>query len=488
MNELNEASLGGALLSQLGAKLKGSGEGQLTLKDRMRQQQFISDFIGRATLNLNQGIQSGLINPDPKAQGPAPQGGGKGGEQPAPGPAPSPAPGPQPSPQPGPTPGPAPKPGPQPSPQPGGAKQPAGKTPDELARIRKEKQKVAGAEIQKQMAANPAPTKAAPAQPAAKTPAQVRQQKQAAATATAQKQMAPFSKVQPSPAVWKNNRNPNAPATRSPMQRESIESLLHEEGQYAYTISSYLQNFLKQYMKGMDTSALKPMVDAVQASYAQDRGKSTLPKLASAAFSLYWTGGGADSATSGAGAPKSVGDALAAGLKQGLTGKADAEAGAEAGTGDTTGAGGTTSAGDTTTPGGTASPKQAGSAYQQAKELVGKLNKQQKRYVLNALKKELGMPVDTKAAPDASAGGAGAFGQMASNLASRPTTSSTGGTTTGVSGVGNGVVKHTAGKGTKIKQAKASKAKQPTTKKTPAKKASPFPVAESKTYKVWGTK
>jgi hypothetical protein len=37
-----------------------------------------------------------------------------------------------------------------------------------------------------------------------------------------------------------------------------------------------------------------------------------------------------------------------------------------------------------------------------------------------------------------------AFGNMASQLSARPTTSSTGGTTTGVAGVGNGVVKHTA--------------------------------------------
>lgn len=37
-----------------------------------------------------------------------------------------------------------------------------------------------------------------------------------------------------------------------------------------------------------------------------------------------------------------------------------------------------------------------------------------------------------------------AFGNMAAQLAARPTTSSTGGTTTGVAGAGNGVVKHTA--------------------------------------------
>jgi len=40
--------------------------------------------------------------------------------------------------------------------------------------------------------------------------------------------------------------------------------------------------------------------------------------------------------------------------------------------------------------------------------------------------------------------GAGVFGNMASQLASRPTASSTGGTTTGVSGVGSGVVRHTS--------------------------------------------
>ena len=40
--------------------------------------------------------------------------------------------------------------------------------------------------------------------------------------------------------------------------------------------------------------------------------------------------------------------------------------------------------------------------------------------------------------------GAGVFGNMATQLAARPTTSSTGGTTTGVSGVGTGVVRHTA--------------------------------------------
>jgi hypothetical protein len=52
--------------------------------------------------------------------------------------------------------------------------------------------------------------------------------------------------------------------------------------------------------------------------------------------------------------------------------------------------------------------------------------------------------VAAPAATSAVEPGAGVFGNMASQLASRPTTSSTGGTTTGVSGVGSGVVRHTS--------------------------------------------
>ena len=48
----------------------------------------------------------------------------------------------------------------------------------------------------------------------AKSASNVRQQKQAQATAALQKQMTP--KQATAPAVWKNNRNPNASAATSP--------------------------------------------------------------------------------------------------------------------------------------------------------------------------------------------------------------------------------------------------------------------------------
>jgi hypothetical protein len=64
-------------------------------------------------------------------------------------------------------------------------------------------------------------------------------------------------------------------------------------------------------------------------------------------------------------------------------------------------------------------------------------------YIPNTPNKGIRSLNTTAADPDTSAG-AGVFGNMASHLASRPTASSTGGTTTGVSGVGSGVVRHTA--------------------------------------------
>ena len=120
---------------------------------------------------------------------------------------------------------------------------PAQQTP---AQIRADKQRTAAANAQAQMAANPAPAKApvvtpqdaiaqtratkqaaaaknAQAQMAAnpvtakepvKTPDQIRAEKQAVAAKMAQDQMA--ASPAPGPKVWKNNRNPSAPATSRP--------------------------------------------------------------------------------------------------------------------------------------------------------------------------------------------------------------------------------------------------------------------------------
>ena len=75
---------------------------------------------------------------------------------------------------------------------------------------------------------------------------------------------------------------------------ESIISL--DEQQYSYTISSFIEQYLKKYLGGMNMTSLKPMIDAVQSSYAQKQGKAALQKLASAAYSLYSVGGDQGSA------------------------------------------------------------------------------------------------------------------------------------------------------------------------------------------------
>ena len=171
LNELNLNQMfgdyGAAKLKQAGNKLTGNAEGSLSVQDKIAKDKFISDFIGRASTNLNSAIQSGLVDPNLQAGAP-------GAVEPQQGATPDATTGQQPS-------------TPQ---QP--ATPAAPKTP---AEIQKEKLAAAAKVAQGQMANNPAPTKlGAPAAP--KTPEQIRQEKQAVATQTAQGQMA----ANPAPA------------------------------------------------------------------------------------------------------------------------------------------------------------------------------------------------------------------------------------------------------------------------------------------------
>jgi len=81
--------------------------------------------------------------------------------------------------------------------------------------IRKTKQAAAVKAAQDQMA----PFSKLPADQPATQADNTRQTKQAAAAKAAQDQMAPYSKVTPSPAVWKNNRKPNEPASANSIKQ-----------------------------------------------------------------------------------------------------------------------------------------------------------------------------------------------------------------------------------------------------------------------------
>ena len=50
---------GSAAVKQIGNRIMGNAEGQLSVKDKMAKQKFIADFIGRANTNLNSAIKSG---------------------------------------------------------------------------------------------------------------------------------------------------------------------------------------------------------------------------------------------------------------------------------------------------------------------------------------------------------------------------------------------------------------------------------------------
>ena len=422
---------GSAAMKQLGNRLTGSAEGKLSVQDKIAKEKFISDFIGRASTNLNSAIQSGLVDPEMQAGAPA-------AEEPPPEGATPPS-------------------GQQTPPQAPGAP----KTPEE---IRKEKQAAAGQVAQQQMAANPAPAKpGAPEAP--KTPEQIRQEKQAAAAQTAQGQMAanpaptqqapaqsqtdvggrpnPYMSAaanQPAPAQqskmtpqqtaalkgrlkagagatagqsgFKNyvggsgERMTGVDANKAPVfkkiQRESkydklnyiLESIINiDEAQEAQSISEYLQNMFNQYLGVPITdpkakAQIKTLADQAQASYAKDKAKAALTQMANLGFAISYSQG--SGATQGAGAttsqPASALDAIKAGIDQGL---------------------GNASATPTTA---TAAGASESSEYDQVMALVSKLSAEEKQKLLATLQ-------------EPAAGGQGAFDQMGKQLQQPKTTS-----------------------------------------------------------------
>lgn len=156
LNELNLSHVlgdyGAAAVKQVGNRITGKAEGNLSVQDKIAKDKFISDFIGRASTNLNSAIQSGLVDPKAKSVPQAAIANPNAKPKPALNKKPTTTPpGQQPA-----------APGQQPA-APG-----APKTPEQ---IRKEKQAAAGQVAQQQMGANKAP-----AQPASTGQAPTQQQ------------------------------------------------------------------------------------------------------------------------------------------------------------------------------------------------------------------------------------------------------------------------------------------------------------------------
>ena len=493
---------GSAAVKQVGNRIMGNAEGQLSIKDKMAKQKFIADFIGRANTNLNSAIKSGLVDPKIKA--------GATQAQPA-----------QTTPQPQPQ-----------APQAQQAQpaqtatsnnapattQAAPATPETPEQKRIRLQKAAQQNIDKQAV----PFSKLPANQAQTQIANKRQQKQNAAAQTAQASMTPKvaqpatqpnQKMTPqqqaamkaklqgqrqagktagtSQSGFKNyvggsgeriqGANPDGSPKVAKINRESkfyklntlFESIIEAGEQPAQpakqTISQYLQNMFKQYMGGkvndpQALSQMKALADEVQKSYPSI--KAPLGKMAELAFATsYSQGSGAEPANATA-KPQSALDAIKAGVNQGLnkqsatsepeqstqTANTSAVAGQTASTGN-----GATTAEPTTQATGTGkpqattatsapatdankAPEKQQTAYKQAMPLISKLDKKGKQRILKYIEKSLGISsAPTQQEPEKEQ--PSAFGNMARQLDTMgQSKSSTGGTTTPT---GKGV-RHTA--------------------------------------------
>ena len=421
---------GAAAMKQAGNRLTGKAEGNLSVQDKIAKDKFISDFIGRASTNLNSAIQSGLVDPNIKAGAP----GAVEPQQDA-------------------------TPDATTDQQPSTPQQPAtSAAPKTPAEIQKEKLAAAAKVAQDQMANNPAPAPGGP-----KTPEQIRKEKQAAAGQVAQQQMAanpapapggPTQSTQPAgqqaPAApsaankkaMKNQYKADVAAATAAKAKPSfqqdamdklaqkkvnvgdgpkinaygkqyeeleskyakldniLESIINiDEAEEAQSISEYLQNMFNQYLGIPITdpkakAQVKTLADMAQASYP--RMKDALTKMANLGFAISYSQG--TGATQGASAttsqPASALDAIKAGVQQGM--------GSDASASTSTSASPTTA----TTPG---TPEQGTTAYDQVMALVDKLSTEEKQKLIATLQ-------------EPASGGQGAFDQMKNQLREPKTT------------------------------------------------------------------
>ena len=398
LNELNLSNVlgdyGAAAVKQVGNRIAGNAEGNLSVQDKIAKEKFISNFIGRASTNLNSAIQSGLVDPNVKAD---PVGGGD-----------------------------------TTPPEQDNSQQPpatsaAPKTP---AEIQKEKLAAAAKVAQGQMAANPAPTQQAPAQSqtdvggrpnpymsaAVNQPAPAQQSKMTPQQVAALKGKLKAGATPTSgQSGFKNyvggsgERMTGVDKSGAPVfqkiQRESryaklnyiLESIINiDEAQEAQSISEYLQNMFNQYLGVPITdpkakAQIKTLADQAQASYP--KMNNALTQMANLGFAISYSQG--SGATQGAGAtasqPASALDAIKAGVQQGM---------------GTTASEPTSTSTPSTTSG---ASDQGTTAYDQAMALVSKLSAEEKQKLIATLQ-------------EPASGGQGAFDQMGKQLQQPKTT------------------------------------------------------------------
>jgi hypothetical protein len=467
---------GAAGLKQMGNRLMGNAEGQLSVKDKMAKEKFIADFIGRANTNLSSAIQSGLVDPKIKAGATTPPTDPNAQTTTQPGPSNTTT-----------------TPPPPATPETPEQKRirvqklaqqkadkegmPFSKLPGnqpqvQAGTIRQQKQGFAAQQAQDQMA----PVSKLPADQFTKSASNVRQQQQGVATQNAQNQMSPVSKL-PADQFAKSATNvrqqqqgiatqnaqatmtpkPVAPATETPAQKRIrlqqvaaqnaqasmkegkfdklnalFESIVEAGEQQSQSISDYLQNMVKQYMKGKlkDPQALaqlKKLADATQSSYPSvKQGLTNLANLAYATSYSQGTTAKTDATADTKPAGFFSGLAQGSGLTQANTTQPNSTPNTTA---RATEPQEVPDASTETPPATEPTQVKQDSPYRQAGALLGKLDKKGKQRILRYLDKQLGTPTTQPEPKDAET--PSAFGNMARQLDTMgQSKSSTGGTTT----------------------------------------------------------
>lgn len=326
---------GAAAAKQIGNRLLGRGEGNLSVKDKMAKDKFLQDFIGRASTALDSAVSSGLVDPNLGGAPAAPE-----PKEPTLDPETTPTPGPTPSP----SPSPAPTPGPTPAPGPSGATKP-GMTSAQQAASQARGQRETNQNLNNYVqgaakALNTATDKNQKIQLTKELVNYMADRKDypewGNAVATVQQIIkkggtdpnfanAALGKLKSGQTMaeswqmyWINKLLEAVDLTWGDLGltvlKESkgskfkivetkyyklnkiFESMMYEAE--AESIQSWFKRWLAQYMKGVDLSDPKTAaqvdqyINAIQQSYNKDKGKAALNQLANAAFSLSYSNKG----------------------------------------------------------------------------------------------------------------------------------------------------------------------------------------------------
>jgi hypothetical protein len=336
---------GAAAAKQIGNRLLGRGEGNLSVKDKMAKDKFLQDFIGRASTALDSAVSSGLVDPNlGGAASPAAPEPKEPTLDPEVGKTPTPSPTPSPTPAPG---GTDPEGSPPPAPSPAGTPAPTkpGMTSAQQASAQARGQRetnqnlnnyVQGAakalntatdknqkiQLTKELVNYMADRKDYPEWGNAVATVQQVIKKGGTDPNFANAALAKLKSGQTMAESWqmywinklleavdltwgdlgltvlKESKGSTFKIVETKYYKlnKIFESMMYEAE--AESIQSWFKRWLAQYMKGVDLSEPKTAsqvdqyINAIQQSYKKDKGKAALNQLANAAFSLSYSNKG----------------------------------------------------------------------------------------------------------------------------------------------------------------------------------------------------